>query len=53
MADPQVKIVIRLSAEEKRRYEELARSKGSRSGAARLAAYARAELLIADGILKQ
>ncbi len=45
------KIVVRLTAEEKRRYEELAKSKGSRSAAARLVAYARAELLIADGIL--
>lgn len=46
------KIVIRLSAEEKRRYEELSTAKGSRSAAARLAAYLRAELLIAEGMLK-
>ncbi len=49
--DDGAKIVIRLSVEEKRRYELLAKSKGSRSAAARLIAYARAELLIEDGIL--
>lgn len=49
--DDGAKIVIRLSVEEKRRYEKLARAKGSRSAAARLIAYARAELLIEDGML--
>lgn len=46
------KIVVRLTDEEKRRYEELAKAKGSRSAAARLVAYLRAELLLADGTLK-
>ncbi len=49
--DNGAKIVIRLSAEEKRRYEQLAKAKGSRSAASRLIAYARAELLIEDGII--
>lgn len=47
------KIIVRLTDEEKRRYEELAKAKGSRSAAARLATILRAELLLEDGLISR